>query len=181
MLLPGHIAGGYLATVALLKLTHPALDQSHINQLLLLGTVIGAIPDWDHLVSFIQTRAIRLPQDEQHSHRNLFTHTPLFWFIISAAVYLLSTGTAFGPYLALTILVGSWSHFFLDTFIHGIQWFWPLTRRKYAFLDLGVRPDYIEPRFIPYWWKFLKWYTQFPCFYLEIFLTAFALIIFIYR
>jgi len=179
MLLPGHLAGGYLATLALVKLTNSGLDQSQINHLLILGAIAGAIPDWDHIVSFIQTKAIQLPKDERHSHRNLFTHTPLFWLFISVVVYLLTQNLAFGSYFALTVLVGSWSHFFLDTFVHGIQWLWPFSRKKYAFLDQGVRPDYEEPRFWAYWWKFLKWYTRFLCFYLEVLITIVALIVLI--
>jgi len=181
MLLPGHLAGGYLATLGLLQIFPGALTAEQIRSLLIIGTIAGAIPDWDHIVTFIQTRTLQLPKDEGHSHRNLFTHTPIFWLVVSFIIYLFTKNGSFGPYLALTVLASSWSHFFLDTFIHGIRWLWPLSNQKFAFLDLNVRPEYNEPRFFSYWIKFVKWYTQFICFYLEIFLTTIAILIFIYK
>ncbi len=175
MLPPGHLAGGYLATLALIKLAHPALDPHQLNQLLVIGTVFGFIPDLDHFISFARVKDFKF-HGTKGNHRSLFTHTPFFWLILCGVIYLLTRGTEFGPYLALTILIGSWSHFFLDTFIHGVMLLWPLSNRKFAILDPHVIPaEPAQQNFFSYWLYFLKWYTKFICFYLEIFIVLVAL------
>jgi membrane-bound metal-dependent hydrolase YbcI (DUF457 family) len=177
---PGHLAGGYLAALAAIKLGHPSLDPLQINQLLFLGSIAGLAPDLDHIITFAQARTLKLPEDRRN-HRNLFTHTPFFWLVISTAVYLLTKQTAFGPYTALTVLVGSWSHFFLDTCIYGVSWLWPVSSRKFAFFDKEMRPGLTEPNLVRYWWKFFWWYAKRICFYLEILIVIIALFIFISR
>jgi hypothetical protein len=63
-------------------------------------------------------------------HRNLFSHTPLFWFIISLIVCVVASHFWF---LVLPFLF----HFFLDTIDYGVMVLYPFSRKKYGYAILG--------------------------------------------
>jgi len=130
MVLPGHLAGGYLAATALIAVFHPDLSTSQINCLLIIGTLAGELPDID-LIFF--NLAHRKNQNIE-SHRNYLTHMPLFWILISMII--VSVGFIFNSvfieYLGWITLAGTWSHLILDSIEYGISWLAPISKKNFA-------------------------------------------------
>ncbi len=196
MLPPGHIAGGYLAAYALLKLTHVNLPPEQINLLLGLGAVFGFAPDLDMFRAFAKVKSFTI-QEGRVSHRKFFTHAPLIWAAVGIGLIFLAfiaqspslnysfannfsaEQLPFIKYIGLIIWLGSWSHFALDSIEHGVPWLWPLVSRLFALKDAGQTESISEPRFWAFWWKFFRFYTTHISFYLEIVVIAAGLIIFL--
>lgn len=157
MLPPGHIAGGYLATYALLKIAQPELPLQQIQQLLWLGVVFGFIPDLDIFASFIREKALRITE-RKNDHRRYPTHVPLLWALAGLGIYLFATST-FSRWVGLVLWTSSWSHFVLDSLQYGLMWLWPFSNRLYALSDAGL---WFEPpvrrTFFGYWWDFVVAY-----------------------
>jgi len=133
MVLPGHIAGGYLAAEAILLLAHPALPASQLTALLIIGTLAGEAPDIDLIWFYLEHRFNKTVNVE--GHRDYVTHAPLVWVIISLiiAVIGMAAHSVFTEYIGWMILAGSMSHFILDSIEYGVTWLWPLTNKNMLF------------------------------------------------
>lgn len=133
MILPGHIAGGYLAATAVLALSHAPLSSAEATALLTIGTLAGEAPDIDILFFFLHHRYSR-NASKRTNHRSFFTHLPAFWLLLSLAIAAAGwfAGSVFTELLGWMILAGSWTHFFLDSFEYGIVWLWPFSDRRFA-------------------------------------------------
>ena len=131
MVLPGHLAGGYLATKALLLLTYASFSTSQTTALLIIGTLAGELPDIDLIPFYL---ANRFNWKSVQSHRNYITHAPAFWLIISLVI--VATGlifqSSFTEFIGWAILCGTWSHLILDSIEDGVMWLWPFTKRCFA-------------------------------------------------
>lgn len=178
MLPPGHVAGGYLTAYALIKLTHPALDQQHIDSLLLTGAFLGFAPDLDSFYAFYKVKSFTI-QNNQVNHRGFLSHTPFVWLIAGLLIYFLSSNE-FIKYIGLLVWLGPWSHFALDSFSHGVKWLWPLNDKFYALQDPGKSKGLEQKGFTQYWFKFLFNYThkRKSTFIAEVLIILTALIIF---
>jgi hypothetical protein len=156
MLPPGHIAAGYLTAYALIKITGYNLTPTQIDQLLLMGAVIGFIPDLDIFTAFAKIRGFRIELDKA-DHRHYLTHAPILWLAAGLLILFLSVD----PFLktfGLLVWLASWSHFFMDTLQYGIMWFWPFSKRLFAFKDReNVITNSISKKrgFIRYWLSFV--------------------------
>ena len=168
MVLPGHLAGGYLVTLALVSITHAGSNgvftHEQLNVLLIIGTLAGELPDIDLIRDYFEQR-----RDEKHliDHREYFTHAPSFWLAVSLVIVTSGyvAGSSFTQYVGWIILAGTWSHFILDSIEHGVIWLWPLTNKKFRLLET---PDsFIEghPGTIPYYWRFItqKYFKYWTC------------------
>lgn len=177
MVLPGHLAGGYLATQIVLVVGQPVFSSWQIGALTIIGILAGELPDID---------LIRFHFDEKkngrsrvRSHREYFTHGPLFWIILSLIVagggYLFA-GT-FGAYIGWILLAGTMSHMVLDSIDDGVMWLWPFSRKRYGvFKGLEVLAD--GPHSISYYWKFVtREYPKYWTFYAEILTTVIAVLV----
>lgn len=159
MLPPGHIAGGYLAAAALLKIAKPDLDPQHIHALLALGAFFGFAPDLDVFISFVKAKSFTVP-DQSFNHRYFWSHTPLPWLIVSLLIFFLATDP-FLKYVGLVIWVSSWSHFLLDSLAFGIMWLWPLSRKHFALSrkEYNLMGEAGQKHFFQYWATFLlNWF-----------------------
>jgi hypothetical protein len=179
MLPPGHIAGGYLTAYALVKLTGSQLTAHQQNFILAMGAFWGFAPDLDMFIGFFRHRHLTVLPNGLN-HRYLPTHAPLNWLIAGLAVIVLIPDT-FGRYLGLTIWLGSWSHFLLDSFGYGIMWLWPLSKKVYSFKSVGIDYHNTEPNFFKYWIKFLLHYTYRLPFYLELIVIVSAVIVYFHH
>lgn len=182
MLPPGHIAAGYLAAYSLLKLTGHNFDILQTNQLLFWGMFFGFVPDLDMFMAFIKVKGFNI-QSEKSDHRKFFTHTPIVWFIFGLVVYSIAS-SQFMKFIGFLIWLGAGSHLFLDTLQYGIMWFWPLSRRLYAFKDRGkktTQPSAGKHNFFSYWFKFIWLYATKAklSFYLELVIITTAILVFI--
>lgn len=121
--------------------------------------ICSMIPDVDNLFSSL--------------HRNLFTHTPLFWGFITIIILIIS------PSSWLVIFPFS-VHLFLDTLDYGIMVLYPLSRKKYGLGILGKGTGIASKSDITYFRGYVK---NKKMLFLEFLLlvTSFILIILILR
>jgi hypothetical protein len=178
MLPPGHIVGGYFTGLVVTKLLVPGLSPHETSLLLGLSAFFGFAPDLDYFIAFAKVGKLRVEHDEVN-HRNFISHAPGLWLAIGLLVYTLSHDP-FTKAVGLTIWLGSWSHFILDSFEYGIQWFWPFSTRLYALKDRAIKEDFYGTGFWNYWLKFLRYYTTRVSFYLELILIIFGIFAFIH-
>lgn len=153
MVLPGHIAGGYLAAYGVLHALHPALTGAQLRMLFWWGAFFGIAPDFDYLRLIIMQRTLMFSRMEQH--REFVTHTPIFWLLLSGGIFFLSDSLFF-HYFALIVLVGSWSHLVLDSLEYGIMWLWPLSSRRFALHPMRAASRQSRGDFASYWWSVIR-------------------------
>ncbi|HYV33607.1 MAG TPA: metal-dependent hydrolase [Candidatus Limnocylindria bacterium] len=179
MLPPGHIAAGYLVAEVLLKFTHPQLTSAELNQLVCWGMFFGFAPDLDVFWFMIKNRTLRVVSKDASgkSHRNSFTHVPLFWLVLGLAVYFLGA-TIYWKYFGLLIWLGGWSHMILDSIAFGIPWLSPFSNKFYALTETQEAVDLPEKNIFKYGIHFLKFYSTKATFYLEIVVILSAAIVF---
>lgn len=176
MVLPGHIAGGYLAARAILSVAHLPLTDSQTIAIIVIGTLAGELPDMD---LFLFVKAHKNDRGEKpESHRNYITHIPLFWLAVSLAIVSCSTLASFdfGIMAGWALLAGTWSHFILDSVEYGIKWLRPFSERRFCLREI-IEPS-INERVgsIRYYWKFLwGYYINTITFWCEITVTVTAL------
>ena len=72
MVLPGHLAGGYLASRAVLFLTHATFTPVQTATLLVIGTLAGEAPDIDFIFFYFNQRS--KTSKKVAEHRDYFTH-----------------------------------------------------------------------------------------------------------
>jgi membrane-bound metal-dependent hydrolase YbcI (DUF457 family) len=169
MLPPGHVAAGFMTSLAVLSIGKPNISPEQQLILLGLGTFFAFAPDLDMFMAFVEAKAFNFGK-KNVIHRNYLTHVPMLWFLAGLTVYLGSEST-FGQYLGLLIWFGSWSHFILDSIQpYGIRWLWPISKRFFAIRDAGVARQIKADGFIAYWWKMLQDYPKSAplTFYLEL-------------
>jgi len=169
MVLPGHLAGGYLTAKAVLYLAHASFSPAETTALMAIGTLAGEAPDIDLLFFYLHQKYSAVPE-KRDSHRSFITHTPAFWLLISMLI--VGTGwigsSLFTETLGWLLLAGSWSHFLLDSFEYGIRWLWPFSDKRFCVRNV-VEPVIPGPQGnISYYWKLLsKVYYKRVTFYLE--------------
>jgi len=154
MLPPGHAATGYLVAATIIQLFPNTLPQSEIHTFLVWGFVLGCLPDIDMFFAFAKTKSLVI-QNDKAPHRRFITHTPFFWLIVSAIVFLITQNFA----LSLLFFLCPLSHFFLDSIEDEIRWLWPFSKKLYRMKkspeDLALPPQ----NFFSYWKKFIVWYV----------------------
>ncbi|HTK33150.1 MAG TPA: metal-dependent hydrolase [Candidatus Paceibacterota bacterium] len=182
MVLPGHLAGGYLAATAMLSFFQPSLSPHETAALLIIGTIAGDLPDIDLIFFYLKHRKDRTekhPTSESESHRNYITHIPFFWFVLSLLISLI--GTLFDStlimYAGLVIFGGTWSHLILDSIDYGIRWIAPLSQRRYALKkEIPKQISTDRPGSLMQYIHFiLQTYWRMPTFWAEIGITIFTL------
>lgn len=145
MILPGHLAGGYLAAKAVLALTGAAFTPAQTTALLTIGTIAGDAPDIDVLFFFLHHKYSKA-ENKRDSHRSFITHTPLFWLAISLVIVIAGWfgQSQFTETLGWLILSGAWTHFFLDSFEYGIRWLWPFSDKRFTMREV-TEPEVSAP------------------------------------
>lgn len=183
MVLPGHLAGGYLAAYSLLALSHVSFSGTDTAILLAIGILAGEAPDVDLIPFYFEYK-----KDRAHKishHREYFTHAPIVWIGFSLAISLLGFifNSIFMEFAGLVVLVSSLSHFILDSIEHGIRWIWPFSNRRFFILE-ATYPNGINERkgTFSYYWKFIfSTYIKRYSFYVEILITLIALFVAFWR
>ncbi|MBI4049793.1 MAG: metal-dependent hydrolase [Candidatus Doudnabacteria bacterium] len=166
MLPPGHIAGGFLAAKAAAQLV-PSLNRP---EFLALTSFFAFLPDIDFFLVFLKKG--KFIADESINHRKFKTHAPLLYLLLFAIYYLLFPEQRL---FAWAFIIGTWSHFFIDTFsAEGILWLYPFSNTLYN-LPLDRKISLPDLSFFQYWLTFLKEYAKVFSFKLEIILIITAL------
>jgi len=181
MLPPGHIAGGYLVGKVLLNFLPYSFASAEVNQLLLMGALVGFAPDLDMFYAFNRLRGFRLARVDEYdnNHRTYISHAPAVWLIAGLAIFLLA-GTSFWKTFGLLIWLGGWSHFILDSLEWGVMWLWPFNKKEvYALANKKYEARVHEAKgFVDYWLRYLlEDYAKHFTFYLEILIIITALIV----
>lgn len=130
MLVFGHAAAGYLIVYLLMKIFHPTLlTDNQVNLLYIIGIIASLIPDLDIYLFFYKHKSIKLQRDD--SHRKYFSHTVLFWLVISIIVFF-AMGTFFGLYVSIVIFLSTMCHLLFDSIEYGVMWLWPFSNKQYC-------------------------------------------------
>ena len=180
MVLPGHLAGGYLATSLLLGIAKPGLSVGQLEALFLIGTLAGDLPDIDIMRFHFEEKNRKA--NMVRSHREYFTHGPLFWIATCALVSLIGYlfGSTFTIYLGFILIASTLSHLILDSIDDGVMWLWPFSKRRFGiFKSKEVLVN--GPHSISYYWKFIT--NEYPrcwSFYGEVLATLVA-VFFIFK
>lgn len=185
MVLPGHLAGGYLATTALISLTGWSFSINELNTLYIIGALAGEIPDIDLFAFYFEnkfkTQSKEENGDKSHTHRKYFTHTPLFWIIASLSISILGMlfSSIFTFAIGLVILVGTMSHFILDSIDYGITWLKPFSQKRFSIFPMETIVKHSPNEIVgslSYYWNYLKsTYLKQATFYAEFLITVIAL------
>jgi hypothetical protein len=173
MLPPGHLASGYLVAKALLKVVPYHLTQAQQNTTVQLGMLAAVVPDVDMFYAFAKVKGITF-KDNSTNHRAFVTHAPIIWLAASATWFALAPD----PYqktLAIMLLVGTWTHFLLDSIDYGIMWLWPFSAKVYSIVNSRRTFTGTSSNPFRFWWEFLKFYSTTPTFYVETALIIIAL------
>lgn len=189
MVLPGHLAGGYIATTVVLSLL-PASVQFSTDQLTILyivGILSGEIPDIDLLLFYFLKKKNK--DQSKNNHREFITHVPLFWFIISLIIFSLGflLDSKFIEVIALLLLAGTLSHFVFDSIEYGIRWIEPFSKKRLSLFKDTVKTNInnvdeknLTIGSIPYYWNYIKTsYIKSSTIYFEITVVIIAIIIFL--
>ncbi len=122
----GHIGGGLLVATAAEKIIFNGEFSAAT-----VGIVVflSILPDLDGIAAFI-FRKWR-PGYKKLDHHDYITHTPIFYFCLSIAVWI-----GVGSELAVLCLLLTMTHLLLDSWgtDDGIMWFWPISKRKFSIL-----------------------------------------------
>lgn len=182
MVLPGHLAAGYLTTFVVLKIASAwfsiSLSVSQTFWLFIIGTLLGDGPDVDAVFGILKSRS--LSPKGLDGHRKYVTHAPVLWLIAGLAIFFTArffasdTWSGFFQILGLLIWLCPWSHFLCDSMENGVMWLWPLTTRWFALKNPGGKNEDH-----PHDWRTLfSGYFKTPVAWVEGLLVILALIVF---
>lgn len=176
MVLPGHLAGGYIAATALLALSHAALSPHETLGIIVIGTLAGEAPDID--LAWFSFKHLILKSRDKDDHRNYVTHAPAVWLLISLVIagagFL--AGSLFIEFIGWAVLVGSWSHFILDSIEHGVMWLWPFSKKRFCLIKHAEKEEPESRGSVGYYWRFItKDYPKTATMYVEIAVTVIAI------
>ncbi len=154
-----HIGGGIAVAAAV---QHFVFKEEIAPSTILVGVFLGLLPDLDTFFALIF--GIWSPGAQMLSHHRYLTHTPVFYLIVSAIIWLISDWKWAILFLAVTL-----SHLVMDSWStdDGIMWLWPLRTEQYSIFSMDVHAGGI------YGLEFYTRYIQTPRLILpEIFFVA---------
>ena len=91
MLPTGHVAGGYLTGIVLLKILKPEFNPNEINGLIVWAVFFGFAPDLDVFWFFFKNKTMLVASStNETSHRKFIGHAPLLWLVVGFGIYFLA-------------------------------------------------------------------------------------------
>ncbi len=180
MVLPGHLAGGYLAAHAVLFVMHPALPASDLALLAAIGTLAGEAPDIDLFFFYLAWRPGK--KHAVRNHRDYITHAPIAWLTVCMVLGAIGCllDSAFIETLAAVIFAGTWSHFIFDSIEYGVHWLWPFSNKRFCLRELPDAEPKGRPGTFAYYFDFIRrFYFKNITSYCEIAVTAYAAYVFL--
>lgn len=182
MVLPGHLAGGYIATTAVLSLAPWSFSANELTALYIIGILAGWIPDIDLFAFYFEKKNNNYSTNS--SHREYITHIPIFWIAMFSLILLIGIicSSPFTIILSFVLLTGTMSHLVLDSIDYGIVWLKPFSSKRFCLFPMQLikeDPKLVATGSLIYYWNYLKGaYLKQVTFYAEIIVTIIALIIF---
>ena len=176
MLLPGHLAAGYIVTDTILKTLGDDISSADTKMLLVIGTLAGALPDLDLISFFLKNKSLKLQSNE--SHRTYISHAPLLW-VAAGFVIFLASDSIFYETFGLVLMCSTLSHFIFDYNEYGIMWLWPFSKKQYSLVKPKIA-TYPDDRSLGhfYWKIFTREYLRNKTWYVEIIVIVAALLIY---
>lgn len=174
MVLPGHIAGGYLATFAFLSLTNASsLPAEQINLLYAIGILSAEGPDMDIIFFYLECAKHKIYKT---NHRDYITHAPIVWFLPAVIIIVcgIISSSPFVSSAGWIMLGGSFSHFVFDSIEYGIRWIWPFSNERFYLRDCGDQEIAGDGSFSHYWKYIISTYPKRWTFYAEILIVIAA-------
>lgn len=174
MVLPGHLAAGYITTFFTITTLGYSFTPTEQTLLLSIGTLLGDAPDLDVFFNFLKNKSIKV--FSLKGHRDHITHIPLLWLLIGAMVWLTSSSDFYKTF-GILLWLCPWSHLLCDSIFTdtGVRWFAPFTQKSVMIFKKN------NEDFPTNWKNLFHKYTQNPLFYIEFSLTILALTIFLYK
>jgi hypothetical protein len=126
----GHIGGGVVVGCLAEKLILKGqLSSAKVGIIIL----ISILPDLDSSLAVLFKKW--RPGQEKLNHHDYFSHTPLFYLLLSVIVWLI-----WGKEIGVLFLLITFTHLLLDTWAtdDGIMWLWPITRKKYSIFSTNL-------------------------------------------
>jgi hypothetical protein len=158
MLWIGHLALGYLVFKLFSFLVPMSLTGHEQTILLAVALIASVLPDLDFIPFFIRNKSMKLQSGK--SHREGFSHAPLFYTLIAAILLAIPFSNLF--HMAVLVgLVSIIGHFIGDTIEYGVPWLWPFSSKRYALHQ--VSPEKISRKSSTigfYWTFFVKIYVK---------------------
>lgn len=190
MVLPGHIAGGYLATTFILGLSSTPFTTTELAIIYVVGILAGEIPDLDLLFFYFNKK--NNGTSKKATHRDYITHLPMFWLSLGMTLFLYgySLNSPLVMTLALVLVAGTFSHFILDSIEYGIQWFKPLSHRRICLFEIKDIADFekksthnhVRTGSLLFYWNYVRTiYVRQISFYAELLVVIIALVVFFWN
>jgi hypothetical protein len=125
-----HVGGGIAVATAV---QHFVFKEEITPSVLLVGAFLGLLPDLDTV--FALALGKWSPGAQMLSHHRYFTHTPLFYLIISGVLWFVLDWK-----WAILFLLVTWTHLLMDSWStdDGIMWLWPLNTSQYSFFPIDA-------------------------------------------
>jgi len=125
-----HIGGGIAVAAAV---QHFVFKEEIAPSTILVGAFLGLLPDLDTFFALLFGKWS--PGIQMLSHHRYFTHTPFFYLIVSAIIWLVSDWKWAILFLAVTL-----THLVMDSWStdDGIMLLWPLRTQQFSIFSMEV-------------------------------------------
>ena len=125
-----HVGGGIVVAAAVQNLI---LQDEITPGTLIAGVILGILPDLDGIFALVLGKWT--PGVEQLSHHRLFTHTPVFYLVLSGIIWFWM-----GWKWALIFFVLTLTHLLFDSWStdDGIMWLWPFQKKQYSLFTKDI-------------------------------------------
>lgn len=125
-----HIGGG-IAVAATVQ--HFIFKEEITPSTILVGMVIGLLPDLDSIFAFLLGKWS--PGSQMLSHHRYFSHTPLFFILVSGVIWLI-----FDWKLAFLFFAVTMTHLLMDSWStdDGIMWLWPISSEQFSIFRIDM-------------------------------------------
>jgi hypothetical protein len=130
MTIIAHIGGG-IAVAATVQ--HCIITEEVTPSTILVGAILGILPDLDSIIAFMFGKWS--PGAQMLSHHKYFSHTPLFFVLVSGVIWLTTNWNLAFLFFAVTmthLLMDSWS---TDD---GVMWLWPISTTQYGIFKIDL-------------------------------------------
>jgi inner membrane protein len=122
------------------------MKASTLKYYVIYGLLCSVLPDFDLLYFY-------LIDHRQHAHHTYWTHIPIFWLLLTGALYF-GTKAVLRKNIGLAcviLLANTQTHLLLDSVAGGIYWLHPFNNEYYRLFEITARYDWWVWNYIIHW------------------------------